>query len=86
MSNAEQLYRDAFLRLKQGKPLRLKKGAPVTQNNVAKEAGRDPSALKKSRFPELIREIKNAFAATPESLVTFEAYNRGSAFLKDTLK
>lgn len=31
---------------------------PVTQNNVAREAGKDPSALKKARFPELVAEIQ----------------------------
>jgi hypothetical protein len=37
-------------------------GTPVTQNNVAREAGRDPSALKKSRFPRLVAAIQ-AWAA-----------------------
>lgn len=31
----------------------------ITQNNVAREAGRDPSALKKDRYPGLIREIQH---------------------------
>ncbi|MBJ6588689.1 hypothetical protein JGT78_22380 [Enterobacter asburiae] len=39
-------------------PERLPKGAKVSQNNVAKEAGSDPSALKKTRFPSLILEIQ----------------------------
>jgi len=30
----------------------------ISQNNVAKEAGCDPSALKKSRFPSLIADIQ----------------------------
>ena len=51
-------YRDAFERLKLNRPQLLPKGTPVSQNNVAKEAGSDPSALKKSRFPSLIAEIK----------------------------
>lgn len=51
-------YREAFERLKLDSPEILPKGTPVTQNNVAKEAGSDPSALKKSRFPTLIAEIK----------------------------
>lgn len=38
--------------------LLIPKGTPVTQNNVGKEAGSDPSALTKSRFPSLIAEIK----------------------------
>lgn len=57
--SAADQYRDAFERLKLDRPQLLAKGTPVTQNNVAKEAGSDPSALKKSRFPSLIAEIKN---------------------------
>lgn len=56
--SAADQYRDAFERLKNNRPQLLPKGTPVTQNNVAKEAGSDPSALKKSRFPSLIAEIK----------------------------
>ena len=56
--SAADQYRDAFERLKLNRPQLLPKGTPVTQNNVAKEAGNDPSALKKSRFPSLIAEIK----------------------------
>lgn len=55
---AEQEFRDAFTRLKKGKTLRLPLGEPVTQNNVSREAGRDPSALKKDRYPLLILEIQ----------------------------
>ena len=55
---AEQLFREAFQRLKDGTPKVLKGGTPVSQNNVAKEAGRDPSALRKSRYPSLVREIQ----------------------------
>jgi hypothetical protein len=56
--SAEQRFRAAFERLKQGNPERLAKGALVSQNNVAKEADCDPSALRKSRFPSLIAEIQ----------------------------
>ena len=56
--SAADQYRDAFERLKLNRPQLLPKGTPVTQNNVAKEAGSDPSALKKARFPSLIAEIK----------------------------
>lgn len=56
--SAADQYRDAFERLKLNRPQLLPKGTPVTQNNVAKEAGSDPSALKKSRFPSLTAEIK----------------------------
>ncbi|MCZ8166664.1 hypothetical protein [Silanimonas sp.] len=58
VGDAEMAFRDAFERLKRSKPTRLPPGTPVTQNNVAKEAGRDPSALRKSRYPRLIREIQ----------------------------
>ena len=40
-------------------PLILPKGSLLTQNNVAREAGCDPSALRKSRYPRLIEEIQN---------------------------
>lgn len=56
--SAEQRFRDAFDRLKLGIPQVLPKGTPVSQNNVAKEAERDPSALRKSRFPLLVLEIQ----------------------------
>lgn len=55
---AEAAFREAFERLKRGMPTRLSKRFRVSQNNVAKEAGVDPSALKKARFPELIAEIQ----------------------------
>lgn len=56
--SAEDRFRQAFERLKAGEPKLLKVGTPVTQNNVAREAGCDPSALKKARFPALIRQIQ----------------------------
>jgi hypothetical protein len=56
--NAEQRFRDAFERLKLGVPKVLPKGTHVSQNNVAKEAGCDPSALRKSRFPLLVIAIQ----------------------------
>ncbi len=55
---AEQNFREAFERLKSNKPQICQIGTLVTQNNVAREAGTDPSALKKSRFPSLIAEIQ----------------------------
>ncbi|MBZ4038079.1 hypothetical protein [Novilysobacter selenitireducens] len=58
VGEAEMAFRDAFERLKLGKPSVLPSGTPVSQNNVAKEAGRDPSALRKSRYPRLIRSIQ----------------------------
>lgn len=56
---AEQRFRAAFDRLKQGNPEILAKTAAVSQNNVAKEANCDPSALRKSRFPSLVAEIQH---------------------------
>ncbi|HFD0318501.1 hypothetical protein PTR28_12060 [Serratia marcescens] len=63
---AGEQYRAAFERQKNNKPERLPKGTPVSQNNVAKEAGRDPSALKKTRFPLLIAEIQTYVASYAE--------------------
>lgn len=57
-ASAEQRFRDAFERLKLGVPHVLPKGTPVSQNNVAKEAGCDPSALRKARFPLLVLSIQ----------------------------
>lgn len=56
--SAESEFRAAFHRLINGRPILLAVGALVSQNNVAKEAGRDPSALRKNRYPDLIREIQ----------------------------
>lgn len=61
--NAEQRFRDAFERLKLGVPQVLPKGVHVSQNNVAKEAGCDPSALRKSRFPLLVIAIQEWVSA-----------------------
>jgi chromosome segregation ATPase len=58
MSSAAERFRLAFERLKANKPQVLPHGTPVSQNNVAKEAGTDPSALRKTRHPALIREIQ----------------------------
>ncbi|GAB3495546.1 hypothetical protein GCM10027399_17730 [Curvibacter fontanus] len=60
---AETKFREAFERLKAGRPQVLPAGALVSQNNVAREAGCDPSALRKSRFPNLIEDIQ-AYLAT----------------------
>ncbi|GAO72162.1 MULTISPECIES: hypothetical protein [Comamonas] len=56
---AEVNFREAFERLKAGAPKVLPPDALVSQNNVSKEAGCDPSALRKSRFPGLIAEIQS---------------------------
>lgn len=57
-SSAELRFREALERLISGKTTVLPANSPISQNNVAREAGCDPSALKKSRFPALVREIK----------------------------
>lgn len=56
---AEIRFLEAFERLKVGKPELLPKGTPVTQNNVAKEAGVNPSALRRSRYPDLVDKIQS---------------------------
>jgi len=55
---AEGRFRLAFERLKAARPELLPRGSPIRQNNVAREAGCDPSAPKKARFPALIREVQ----------------------------
>ncbi len=60
---AEANFREAFERLKIGAQKILSADAQVSQNNIAKEAGCDPSALRKSRFPSLVAEIQNYLAA-----------------------
>lgn len=59
---AEVNFREAFERLKVSVPKVLPAGTPVSQNNVAKEAGCDPSALRKARFPDLVQEIQDYVA------------------------
>lgn len=55
---AETNFREAFERLKAGASKVLQPGTPMSQNNVAKEAGCDPSALRKARFPGLVADIQ----------------------------
>ncbi|NQZ25041.1 MAG: hypothetical protein HRT55_01845 [Colwellia sp.] len=59
MSKAENIFREAYKRLKSNTPLNVAKGTAVSQNNVAKEAGKHPTALKKDRFPLLVLEIQD---------------------------
>lgn len=58
LSNAESTFENAFQRLVQDCPEILPKGSKVTQNNIAREAGVTPSALRKERFPHLIEKIQ----------------------------
>ena len=59
MSKAEDIFREAFERLKLNRPINLRRGARVTQSNIAKEAGKHSTALKKDRFPVLVLEIQD---------------------------
>lgn len=80
MSKAELDFSAAFERLKSGNALILPPGSSVSQNNVAKEAGKDPSALRKSRYPKLIADIQ-AWIASDASTKTGASTNTG-AFTK----
>ncbi|MDC8774045.1 hypothetical protein [Roseateles albus] len=69
---AEANFRQAFERLKAGVPKALPAGTLVSQNNVAKEAGCDPSALRKARFPGLVEEIQAHLATHSQERPTSE--------------
>lgn len=69
-NTANERFREAFERLKNGRPERLAKGTPVSQNNVAKEADCDPTALRKARFPSLVAEIQHYVESHKEVLPT----------------
>jgi len=62
--SAEDEYRNAFKRIVDGKTIRIPKGSPPTLANIAREAGRDPSALKKSRYPIFITEVEEYNSAS----------------------
>lgn len=64
-SKAESRYWDAFERLKSNSPTILPPGSDVSQNNVAKEAGRNPSALRANRFPTLADAIATYIEKNP---------------------
>lgn len=89
-STAEDRFRAAFERLKNNKPLIKAPGTSISQNNVAVEAGCDPSALRKTRFPSLIREIA-AFveiqkSKEPSKRQVLKASRQSRADLKQQLK
>lgn len=69
---AEANFREAFERLKAGAPNILPTSSLVSQNNVAKEAGCDPSALRKARFPGLVEEIQSYLATNGQERPTSE--------------
>lgn len=86
IGRAECRFREAFVRLKEGCPELLPKGTKVSQNNVAREAGVDPSALRRSRFPQLVAEIQAWSSADVDGaeqqsprqrLLTARARNKG---------
>ncbi len=54
--------RAGFERMKSGDVLRVPKGTPVSQNNIARETGMEPSAFKKSRYPLLVDEVQQYIA------------------------
>lgn len=56
--SAEEEYRRAFRRIVEGKTIRISKNAKLTLASIAREAGKDPSALKKSRYPTFIAEVE----------------------------
>lgn len=70
IGRAEKLFIEAFERLRQGRPLNVKKGVRLSQAVIAREAGVDPSALRKSRFPELIEEIQRWVESQPDMAST----------------
>lgn len=59
VGEAEKDLRKAFDRLKANNPINVPKGTKVSQNNVAREAGKHPTALKKDRYPLLVLEIQD---------------------------
>ncbi len=82
MSKAELQFYEAFIRLKTNKPNILPKGSKVSQNNVAKEAGVDPSALRKSRYPSLINEIQEWIDQNPQN-TNFSAKKKENSATND---
>ena len=67
VSKAELRFLEAFERLKSGKPEILPKGTPISQNNVAKETGVNPSVLRRARYPELVEKIQSWIEENEES-------------------
>ena len=63
IGRAEKQFRDAFDRRTRAKPNRLPKRSKLSQNNVAREAGFDPSALRRTRFPSVVDDIQQWIAA-----------------------
>jgi len=68
-------YYNALERLKKNTPNNVPKGCKITKASVAREAGRDPSAIKVSRpeFSDLIHEITKAGERQAKPLKILEA-------------
>ena len=73
---AEQRFRAAFERLKVNLPERLEKGTPVSQNNVAKEAGVGTTSLRKKRYPCLIKDIQDWVSARDADQIAHQKKKR----------
>lgn len=65
-TSAESRYRAAFERLKQGRPVIVPMDTAISLASVAREAGSDPSSIKRSRYPDLAHEISQ-FTSTDSS-------------------
>jgi chromosome segregation ATPase len=83
---AEQRFREAFERLKAGRPQVLPSGTIVSQNNVAKEAGTDPSALRLTRYPALIRDIQAWVKANNKELEVKKLRKRRQLQAREDMK
>ncbi|MDX2367983.1 MAG: hypothetical protein QNK36_06200 [Colwellia sp.] len=61
--SAEKMYRYALERLINNRPEVLKKGSyKINKKNVALEAGKERTSIKKNRYPKLIDDIEEAAA------------------------
>lgn len=60
MNSIEKIYREAWARLKKGKPKIVDKKLPINRlNTVALEAGKKEGSLRKKNHPDLCDEILN---------------------------
>lgn len=83
---SEDRFRSAYHRLLDGNPRVLPKGTTISQTNVAREAGCDPSALKKSRHPSLVAEIQAAQVFVPSKRESEKAPCSQCSRLREQLK
>lgn len=73
VKRAFELFEAAFDRLRQGRPVNLPTGTPVSLSNVAREAGKSPSALRIERYPVLLERIKGYMASAREKKTSSES-------------